>query len=665
MGKKRASRFVEEQRKKKKAEQDSELSLGLANAANGFDAFDEFNDDLSSDDNKADNWDDEEQDYELRPRHLKQEIKDLSSLPIKKGSKVERIVKEVEQSESEESEDEEEEEQEEDTAGNEEEDAEEEDDSEDELDTEARVIALKEEIADLVEKLLEEPEENIGALQRLLKMAKSKNPNTSRFSLLAIIPALKTIVPGYRIRPLTETEKKERVTKEVAKTRHFEQTLVLNYRTYIEILSELSKDNKKDPTMATYAAKAACELASSFRYFNYRPDVLILIIRRICKPSPKNDPVYAQCIKTLEELLNDDDTGEVSSDIVRLLTKTLRSRKYRVDESVLNVFLSLNILSDYDPHASAEEREEKRKIRKQDRVHLSKKERKARKERKEIEEELRKAEQKVSEEERERFQAEILKSLLSLYLDVLKDRPQNLMASVLEGLARIGHMANFDLLGDFLEVFREIIKHSEQEEYTPGRSTTRQVLLSIATAFALVAQHSQYKVAVDLSSFVDSLYRILFDVALDADIEFSHKTLRLADPLSSELKKPSVNVSTRIELLLRGLENIFFKSKNGSKVRALAFSKRISMSLLHTPEKSSIALLKFLEKLMARYSELGGAFSTEDRIANGKFNFEADVPARSNAEAATIWETLLLENHYCPTVAKGAKALLARSKDAT
>ena len=39
--------------------------------------------------------------------------------------------------------------------------------------------------------------------------------------------------------------------------------------------------------------------------------------------------------------------------------------------------------------------------------------------------------------------------------------------------------------------------------------------------------------AIDLSKFVSTLYIILTDLALDPDLEFSHKTLRLADPLSS------------------------------------------------------------------------------------------------------------------------------------
>lgn len=660
MAKKRANRFSEEQRKKKRQAQDSLLSVGIANLANNV-----HGDIVDSDQESAGeaNWEDEEQDYELKPRELKAKETDFEALPIKRGGKIERVVKKAESESESESEEEEEEAAEEGNEGANEQELSEESEEEEAPDTEEKILALKEEIADLVEKLIEEPEENIGMLSRLLRMAQSKNPNTSRFSLLALVPAFKSIIPGYRIRPLSDHEKAEKVSRDVQKLRTFEQTLIISYKNYIDLLTDLAKNSKTDTSMSLFAVKAACELSASFSHFNYRTDVLLIVIRRICKPSSKNDAAFANCIKTLEVLLNEDDAGDITFDIVRLLTKTLRSRKFRVDESVINVFLSTNLLNDYDPNATEEEKEEKMKLKKKDRVHLSKKERKARKERKEIEEEMRKAEQAVSAEEREKYQAEVLKMLLKLYLDILRESPEKLMASVLEGLARIGHMANFDLLGDFLEVIRQIIRDIRDRDKGIGHEESRHVLLAIVTAFALVSNHSQYKVSVDLSSFVDSLYSILYQVSFDADIEFSHKTLRLADPLSNEFKKPSVNVSTKIELLLRALENIFFKSKNGSKIRSLAFSKRLTMVLLNTPEKSSIAILKFLEKLMSRYSKISGLFSTEDRVANGRFSMETDVPTRSNPEAATIWEVLLLEKHYSPIVSKGAKALLARSKE--
>lgn len=668
MGRKRANRFQDKKRELKRKQKDDQLVVGLANYANSAGISD-------SDNNEGFSDDELEQSYESRPRKLQAHEDEVERLPIKKGGKVERVVvkaAEIEKNahkEKEEEEEEQEQENDEDMEDDDEDDGEEEkEEAEEEVpqDSAETILQLKEEIAKIVEKIMEEPEENIASLTRLVRMAQSKNPNTARFSLLALVPTFKSIIPGYRIRSLTETEKREKVSKEVQKLRNFEQTLVLNYKNYIELLNEYSKNAKKDLQMSNFAIKAACELAANFQNFNYRPDVLIIIIRRICKHSTKKDPLFHDCIQTLETLMKDDDNGDISFDVVRLLTKTIRNRKFRIDESVLNTFLSLNILSDYDPNGVEEEKENKPKIKKKDRIHLSKKERKARKERKEIEEELRVAEQAISEKERERFQADILKLLLTLYLDILKDGSNLLFGGVFEGLSKIGHMVNFDLLGDFLEVIKEVVRDLDiNNSNLQENDSLRLILLSIVTGFALVSNHSQYKINMDLSNFIDSLYPILFPLSFDADIEFSYKTLRLADPLANDFKKPSVNVSTKIELLLKSLENIFFKSKNGSIQRSLAFSKKLATCLLFTPEKSTIALIKFLTKLMAKYSEISSLFSTEDRISNGTYKMESSVVSRSNAEAATMYEILLLEKHYSPIVSKGAKQLLHLAKEET
>lgn len=660
VAKKRSKQAIQERTAKKRKQEDALLEGAFFH----HEEMDDIEDAMPS--LSKNSWENEEQDYELKPRTLKgYDAEIVEGLPIKVNGKVERKMhkanKKIEHEEDDVNQ-EKDNEQEENNVN--ESDSDDEDDSK--PDTEERIIHLKEDIAELVEKLMEEPEENTGALSRLRKMAGSKNPNTCKFSMLALVPVFKSIIPGYRIRPLSETEKREKVSRDIARLRNFEESLVLNYKAYIDILARLARTpNNENPiniSLGNLAAHAATELAASSSHFNFRSELLTILIRRISKPNPLIDPIFQKTVKTLEALLADDDEGNTSLEIVRILSKTMKTRNFNVDESVLNILLSLDILSDYDPNTRVEETTQV-KIKKKDRVHLSKKERKARKEMKQIEEEMRKAEQAVSAEERERNQAEILKFVLSLYLNILKSDTTRLVGSVLEGLSKFGHMANFDLLGDFLEVMKEIIFDTQLDDLSSAE--VRKVLLCIVTAFSLVSNHNHFKVSVDLSSFVDALYAILPYLSLDADLEFSHKTLRLADPLNDELIKPSVNVSTKAELLLKALDHVFFRSRSGSKSRASAFTKRLYMSIEHTPEKTTIAVLKFLDKLMNKYPEIGGLYSTEDRIGNGNFYIEADIPARSNPEAATIWENTLLLKHYCPSVIKSTKNLMNRSKESS
>ncbi|GMC32050.1 unnamed protein product [Saccharomyces cerevisiae] len=660
MAKRNRSQFrIQERTAKKRKHEDSLLE------GNVFQNAPEDMDENTIYSAKGSSWDEEEQDYEMVPRKNRSDTSNLvEGLPIKVNGKVERkLHKAQEKPKDDDEEDEDSNDSSEDDEGpNEEQEAEA---KEDEPDTEEKILQLKEDIADLVTKVMEEPEENTAALGRLCKMVESKNPNTCKFSMLALVPVFKSIIPGYRIRPLTETEKKEKVSKEVSKLRNFEQALVYNYKNYVGRLQSLSKTPSNaapiQVSLGILATQAAKELISTASHFNFRTDIFTLLLRRICKPRISTDPTSIQIIQTFETLLNEDEEGSISFEILRIFNKILKTRNFNIEESVLNMLLSLDVLHDYDPNTKLKGNVSAPKLKKKDRVHLSKKQRKARKEMQQIEEEMRNAEQAVSAEERERNQSEILKIVFTIYLNILKNNAKTLIGSVLEGLTKFGNMANFDLLGDFLEVMKELISDTEFDNLSSAE--VRKALLCIVSAFSLISNTQYMKVNVDLSKFVDGLYALLPYICLDADIELSYRSLRLADPLNNEIIKPTVNVSTKAELLLKALDHIFFRSKSGTKERATAFTKRLYMCISHTPEKTSIAILKFIDKLMNRYPEISGLYSSEDRIGNGHFIMEADNPSRSNPEAATLWDNALLEKHYCPVVTKGLRSLSSRSKE--
>lgn len=691
MGKRKNNSKEFQEKRKRIEQQDAQLSGGV------FTNVD--------DESEHQDWENEEQDYELRPRNLKSSTPVVEGLPIKTSDgKVERVVRELIPEE----EPEVEETQEIPELDVEPEEEVEEEDEDAHLSPKEKLNKIKEEIADLASKLIEDPEENVTCLTRLRKMSESQNIVTSQLAIMALIPVFKSLAPTYKIRPLSDAEKREKVSRDIAKLRTFEQSLVSNYTLYVNHLNKLSKvsfsnsqNSKKisddQVKKGLLAAKAACELClSSLRHFNSRNEVFTIVIRRLNKKPTNADDlaVFTKCLRVLETLLKDDEeNGDISYDLVRILSKSILDKKFRVDESVVNVFLSVSLLEDYDPNHNRD-LEPKKKLKKKDRVHLSKKERKIRKERKEIDEEMRKAEQALTVEEREKFQAQVLKMLLTLYLQILKagshttgqnNDATSLMAAVLEGLSRFGQMANLDLLGDFLEVLREIMTDIIEDHALANDDDEvggiysgpqlRTILLCVATSFALFLNHTstgKLPMTIDFSKFVTSLYLVLGDLSLDSDLEFSHKSLRLADPLSvsSEAEKPSVNVSTKAELLLRCLDFIFFRSRNGTVPRATSFTKRLYLSILHTPEKTSLATLKFVGKLMSRYDEsMKGLWNTEERISGegsyilGIERTDREIELeRSNSEAATLWENVLLDKHYCPMVRDGARSLMNNSK---
>jgi hypothetical protein len=81
----------------------------------------------------------------------------------------------------------------------------------------------------------------IMMLKRMREMTNDHNPTIQKLALAALMAVYKDVIPGYRIRPLTEEEQKVKVSKDIKKLRTFEQGLVSGYQTYVEKLGKLVK----------------------------------------------------------------------------------------------------------------------------------------------------------------------------------------------------------------------------------------------------------------------------------------------------------------------------------------------------------------------------------------------------------------------------------------
>jgi nucleolar complex protein 3 len=92
----------------------------------------------------------------------------------------------------------------------------------------------------------------LGLLRRLHTFSKPKisSPNhpepvenddlVRKLTFLSQLAVYKDIIPGYRIRPLSEKEKAEKVSQMVARSRDWEQGLLSAYQTYIgSLVTEL------------------------------------------------------------------------------------------------------------------------------------------------------------------------------------------------------------------------------------------------------------------------------------------------------------------------------------------------------------------------------------------------------------------------------------------
>ena len=554
-----------------------------------------------------------------------------------------------------------------------------------------QILEAKEELARLASLVNEDPEEHAGTFRALGQIAASSDPTIKRLALATQFAVYKDVIPGYRIRPIAEVDQTEKVSKDVRRLRAFEQSLVSSYQAYIKDLAACAQARQKGASegashVKRVAIACTCALLIAVPHFNFRGELLKILVGKMS--TNQIDADFVKCRETIESLFRSDEDGTSSLDAVGLITRMMKARNYQLDESILNTFLHLRLLSDFSSKASQNRVDKestdrhyggkKPKVKKEFRT---KKQRKIMKEKKAVEKEFKEADATVSHEQRDRMQAETLKLVFVTYLRILKVRVPHLMGAVLEGLAKYAHIINQDLFGDLLEILKIFISNhkvslgvdeeeedAKEEDESSGtvRDSIRESLLYITTAFALLEgqdiARSAPSLNLDLTDFIAHLYRCLHSLCLEPDIELSHKSLRLPDPhapppASLTSTAPRVNLQTTTVLMLRALTSIL-TPRSAPPVRLGAFTKQLFTSTLQLPEKSALAMVSLLNNVTKIHGrKVAALWNTEERKGDGVFDAMRGDLESSNPFASTIWDGELLKLHYAPAVREGIRGV--------
>ncbi|KAF3065345.1 Nucleolar complex-associated protein 3 [Daldinia childiae] len=631
----------------------------------------------------ASNWD-LEQDYETKARKGKKKEKESTRLPLKlPNGRVQHISAPESNFQAIESD--------EDWLDGAEDVSEDEDAKEREAPEEPKIpehqqiLEAKEELAKIALILNETPDENTGAFKALARIGQSRIPTIQKLALATQLTVYKDVIPGYRIRPVAEDGPEEKLSKDVRKLRTYETCLISGYQAYVKELTKHAKTSHAQG-VASVAITCACNLLTAVPHFNFRSDLVKILVGKLSTRRVDND--FNKCLQALETLFEEDEEGRPSMEAVSLLSKMMKARDYQVNESVVNLFLHLHLLSDFFGKGS------KDSIERMDDDHTSKKpkskwafrtkkERKRVKEQKSLQKDMATADALVQHEERDRMEGETLKLVFGTYFRILKMRVPHLMGAVLEGLSKYAHLINQNFFGDLLEALKDLIRHSNaseeddtedkegedvEDDDTPARNSSREALLCTTTAFALLAgqdaHNARADLHLDLSFFTTHLYQTLYPLSLHPDLELGARSLHLPDP-----DKPSqardknrksdnkVNLQTTTVLLIRCLTAVLlphWNLRSVPPVRLAAFAKQLATAALHVPEKSAQALLALLADVAGTHGRrIAALWNTEERKGDGAFNPLADSAEASNPFAATVWEGEILRRHYCPAVRRG------------
>ncbi|KIJ17377.1 hypothetical protein PAXINDRAFT_175850 [Paxillus involutus ATCC 200175] len=548
----------------------------------------------------------------------------------------------------------------------------------------ARIQGSKEQIASVCQEIIADPENSLGLLRRLHTFSLEKittpshpEPVTNdlvirKLAILSQIAVFKDIIPGYRIRALTDKEKAEKVGQMVARTREWEQGLVLVYQSY---LRSLEAEVKAKSELADVALKCMCTLASEVTHFNFRENLMTCIVARLSKKSW--DESSNLCLNTLICIFRDDLSGVPSLEAVQLLNRMIKERHFNVHPEVLTCLLHLRLKNELGVRASDSkaDKEDKTKTHSKGKAaarrakgksteqpHLSKKAQKALKEKKEIEREVREAEAEVDKEERAKIHTETLKLLFVLYFRILRNpRPTSLLPAALSGISKFAHLVNIDFFKDLMQVLKNLItRESDEGDSGAGESPTvdhssdtRHRLLCIVTAFELLTGQGE-ALNIDLGDFINHLYAIILPAS---------QLLRIDDVPETEftsrfrITKPP----TIADMLFRALTIVFSPRTSANTTmpwRSAAFAKRLLIASLNWPPSVALRALDFVESFVIKDPKLEALLSTEDRSANGVYRAEVDDPQLSHPFGTSFFELLQLQQrHYDPRVREAARRL--------
>ncbi|KAI9101743.1 CBF/Mak21 family-domain-containing protein [Phlyctochytrium arcticum] len=531
----------------------------------------------------------------------------------------------------------------------------------------ARFVEAQEKLASLASEVIENPEKNIGQLKHLRQIGSDKDSKIKMLAFLTQLAVYKDIIPGYRIRQLSEAEQGVKVSSDVKRLRQYEETLLSNFQAYLQTLENTIQAVLKDTTtnfpLLKIAIQCMADLLVSVPHFNYRLNIMTAVVARM---TIKNMEISTICCNAISTLFQNDESGEASLEAVTLITKAIKSKFYNVHENVLKTFLHLRL--NQDLLAVRDERKPADRDRKRERVkggekkrkrsekHVSKKMRKVERHDKEIEAEMKEAEATYDHVDVRKRHTETLKFVFLTYFRILKNAPTSpLLPSVLEGLARFAHLINVEFFADLLEVLKKISNNQYQQYLNGDRSAhadTRSAFHCIIAAFQLLTGQGE-ALNLDLKDFYTSMYTQIMRLPMNPDSSDASSGIKGKKDVAPGLSE--LRFGSEIELALQGFELLFYKNRQIPVERVAAFVKRLAIVSLHLPAHATLACLAMIRSLIVRFPRLESLLDAEGRVGTGIYQPMLDDPELSNPFATSLWEMTLFMKHYHPTVAIFAK----------
>ena len=391
----------------------------------------------------------------------------------------------------------------------------------------------RDEIGATAASIIEDPEAHHNRLKSLRSFLSDSDARIVKLAMLTQVAVYRDIIPGYRIRQLSDKERSTKVSKDVMKVRMFEEGLLSNYQAFLQALENVAtqhapkpqkpqkpgtdaaqqqpqkKKRKEDYSVLMVAIKSMCQLMLAARHFNYAVNLLTSIItrtilrldaERVQKFALSRDTVALLCCDTLERVFEDDESGEISLEAVKLVSKLVKEKSRKITPRLLDTLLKLHLSADMDSKSKKKGKSmDKKALFKKAGKHLTRRQKKQLDIQKAVDEELKEAEATVDQEERLVTHQESLKYVFVIYFRVLKHASTSpLLRPVLKGIAHFGHLISIDYFHDIVGTIRSILANEAHN----GKLDVLDVFECIRCAFTLLSGHAEV-LSIDLSDYFD------------------------------------------------------------------------------------------------------------------------------------------------------------------
>ncbi|CAN8068528.1 unnamed protein product [Agarophyton chilense] len=544
-----------------------------------------------------------------------------------------------------------------------------------------KLESIKVNIASIAAKITANPEKNVSLLRELRSIARDSKGKIAALVLLTESQVYKDVIPGYRIRRITEKEAETKVSKETKHLRNYEESLLLNYQRFVKSCINLSNwkfsgarhtPASRNMTVVRFAScKALSELLRSASHFNEAEIIAAAVCGHVCSSEADIRKLSSKALSSVLQNAHraSGNTLELCVSIAKNLAKVAGKKKRSAPAELVAPLTEIQFAHFARlPTTSKSKKESKgsKRLSKFKRKRMMKMEKHAVDD-KEVEKDMREGDAEATPQELFNAKKSLLNSVCHAYFNIIrsassdadsieetennkpkpkKRKPPAALSPALKGLLRISTFISADIIDAILGALTPLLESGQ----LPLSSRFR----CLSAAYAVLGIHARsQKLSAD--SFTGDTR------ALDTALYISIGALYTSEmPLRED-------ESITFDAIEAVVASTSFRDMPVARCAALA--RRLAIVATNAPVHScTIALLYAAQTLMPssivsplfrQLNENNELSIIDDVGLVQKFNMDTDDPDISMAGRSAAWELVCLASSFHPKVQEIAKQCAA------